>query len=154
MATTNAVSTNTYKAATDFAAGDLGKLVRISAADTVSIVDAVTQTPIGVLAEAPAKAGQAVPVARLQGIIKVRAGGAVTAGQLAVPAADGRVTGVCGHQLDSCRHNVRRRIQCRRGGGRAHRIERPAGWREYLGVRRESCPTFNHPVPTFTLTRR
>ena len=94
MATTNAVSTNTYKAATDFAVEDLGKLVRISAADTVSIVDAVTQTPIGVLAEAPAKAGQAVPVARLQGIIKVRAGGAVTAGQLAVPAADGRVTGV------------------------------------------------------------
>ncbi len=94
MATTNAVATNTYKAATDFAAGDLGKLVRISAADTVSIVDAVTQTPIGVLAEAPAKAGQAVPVARLQGIIKVHVGGAVTAGQLAVPAADGRVTGV------------------------------------------------------------
>ena len=78
MATTNAVATNTYKAATDFAAGDLGKLVRISAPDTVSIVDAVTQTPIGVLAEAPAKVGQAVPVARLQGIIKVRADGRVT----------------------------------------------------------------------------
>lgn len=70
--------------------GGIGKVIKATA---------VTQTVIGVLAEEPrtdvTSDGESVPVVMLQGIVKVKAGATVTAGQLIVPdTTPGRVAGV------------------------------------------------------------
>lgn len=70
--------------------GDVGKVIKATA---------VTDTVIGILAENPRSDlttdGLTVPVVLLQGKVAVKAGGAVTAGQLVVPdATAGRVIGV------------------------------------------------------------
>lgn len=96
MATTESINTVSLIAGAAFAAGDFGKLVEIdsSASRTVTIVNGLADTVVGVLAEVPVLIGQAVPVALLAGILKVQAGAGITAGQILVPAADGQVTGV------------------------------------------------------------
>ena len=60
---------------------------------------AVTDTVIGVLAENPSADattdGNSVPVTLLQGVVKMKAGATITAGQLIVPdTTAGRVAGV------------------------------------------------------------
>lgn len=69
---------------------DVGKVIKATA---------VGNTVIGVLAENPrtdvSTDGYSVPVALLQGVVKMKAGAAITAGQLIVPdATAGRVAGV------------------------------------------------------------
>lgn len=69
---------------------DVGKVIKTTA---------VTQTPIGVLAENPRSDlttdGITVPVVLLQGVILVKAGATITAGQIIVPhTTAGRVAGV------------------------------------------------------------
>lgn len=84
--------------------GDLFELLQVendAGVGKVIKTTAVTNTPIGVLGENPdAEAttdGETVPVVLLQGIVKVKAGGAVTAGNLLVPdVTPGRVIGVAG----------------------------------------------------------
>jgi hypothetical protein len=71
---------------------DVGKVVKTTA---------VTQTPVGILGENPngesSTDGVTVPVVLLQGVVKIMAGGAVTAGDLIVPdATPGLVIGVTG----------------------------------------------------------
>lgn len=70
--------------------GDVGKVIKTTA---------VTNTPIGVLAEEPrtdaTTDGETVPVVLLQGVVKMKAGATITAGQLIVPdVTAGRVAGV------------------------------------------------------------
>jgi len=70
--------------------GDVGKVIRATA---------VTNTVIGILGEEPrtdaTTDGLTVPVVLLQGRVMVKAGAAITAGQLIVPdATAGRVAGV------------------------------------------------------------
>jgi hypothetical protein len=72
--------------------GGVGKVIKATA---------VTNTVIGILAENPrtdlTTDGLSVPVVLLQGKVAVKAGGAVTAGDLIVPdATAGRVIGVTG----------------------------------------------------------
>ena len=82
--------------------GDIYELLKIeddSNVGKVIKVTATTDTPIGILAEDPDSVattdGMTVPVVLLQGIVKIKAGGAVTAGQLLIPdATAGRVIGV------------------------------------------------------------
>lgn len=84
--------------------GDLFELLQVendAGVGKVIKTTAVTNTPIGVLGENPDAAattdGETVPVVMLQGIVKVKAGGAVTAGNLLVPdVTPGRVIGVAG----------------------------------------------------------
>jgi hypothetical protein len=69
---------------------DVGKVIKTTA---------VTNTPIGILAENPrtdaTTDGETVPVVLLQGVVKVKAGATITAGQLIVPdTTAGRVAGV------------------------------------------------------------
>ena len=71
---------------------DVGKVIKTTA---------VAQTPIGVLAENPnadqTSDGETVPVILLQGVVPVKAGGTVTAGDILVPdTTAGRVIGVTG----------------------------------------------------------
>ncbi|MEE8609005.1 MAG: hypothetical protein V3S55_15480 [Nitrospiraceae bacterium] len=70
--------------------GGIGKVIKATA---------VTQVVVGVLAEEPrtdiTTDGETVPVALLQGIVKLKAGGTVTAGDLVVPdSTPGRVVTV------------------------------------------------------------
>ena len=70
--------------------GGVGKVIKATA---------VTQTVIGVLGEEPRSDattdGETVPVVLLQGIVMMKAGAAITAGQLIVPdVTAGRVAGV------------------------------------------------------------
>ena len=81
-----------FLAGSDFT-GDLHKLCEISAANTVDVVNATTDHPVGVIAE-EVLAGVEVPVTMLEGRVKVLAGAAITVGQLLVPDAAGAVTGV------------------------------------------------------------
>lgn len=84
--------------------GDFGELLKIEDdADVGKVIKttAVTDSPIGVLAENPDGAattdGETVPVALLGGggVLKMKAGGVVTAGDLIVPdVTAGRVIGV------------------------------------------------------------
>ena len=82
--------------------GDVYELLKIeddSNVGKVIKVTATTDSPVGILAEDPDSVattdGVTVPVVLLQGIVKVKAGGAVTAGQLLIPdATAGRVIGV------------------------------------------------------------
>lgn len=72
--------------------GGVGKVVKATA---------VANTVIGILAEDPradvTTDGLSVPVALLEGVVKVKAGATITAGQLIVPdATAGRVAGVTG----------------------------------------------------------
>lgn len=98
MAVSEAVKTISFVAGEAFVAADVGKLVEVSGANTVALVNAATDLPVGVLAEAPLEIGQAVPVALIAagGRLKIQAGAAITAGQLLIAAADGQVTGVAG----------------------------------------------------------
>ena len=72
--------------------GDVGKVIKATA---------VGNTVVGVLGEEPradsSTDGEAVPVILLQGIVPVKAGATITAGNLIVPdATAGRVAGVDG----------------------------------------------------------
>ena len=95
MASFQKAETVTLEAGAAFTNADFGKLVEMSATDRrVTIVDGTTDTIVGVLAETPKTEGEGVAIALLHGILKMQAGGNVTAGQIAVPANDGQVTGV------------------------------------------------------------
>ena len=94
MASSNASMGVPLIAGAAFTAADFGKLVKISAARTVTLVSALTDTVAGVLAQAPAASGESVTIAQLQGIIKVQAGATITVGHILIPATDGQVTGV------------------------------------------------------------
>ncbi len=82
--------------------GDLHEILQIEDDSNVGKVikaTAVANTVIGVLAENPDSVattdGEIVPVVLLQGIVKVKAGATITAGQLIVPdTTAGRVAGV------------------------------------------------------------
>lgn len=76
-----------------FVEGDFGKVVTMdSAARTVVLAAAATETPVGILGSAPAALGDVVPIIPLNGAIgKVKCGGAVAVGDLLVAAADGEV---------------------------------------------------------------
>ncbi len=88
-----------------FAEGDFGKCLEVSADNTVTLVDGLTDTVVGLLGSAPAAQGDTVPVVPLNaGRLKFHAGGAITAGQILVPAADARVTGVA--NIDAIGVNV------------------------------------------------
>ena len=104
MATTEGACSLSLLAGAAFVAADLGKLVTISGANTVSIVSGLTDTVAGVLGQSPAAQGEEIAVLELRGRIKVRAGGSVSAGQIAVPAANGKITGVA--SIDALGANV------------------------------------------------
>ncbi len=82
--------------------GDFAELLQFENDNGVAKViktTAVTNTPIGVLGEDPDSAattdGETVPVVMLEGVVLVKAGANITAGQLIVPDTDaGRVAGV------------------------------------------------------------
>ncbi len=82
--------------------GDLFEILQVEDDSNVGKVikaTAVADTVIGILAEEPdpdaTTDGLTVPVVLLQGIVKVKAGASITAGQLIVPdATAGRVAGV------------------------------------------------------------
>ena len=82
--------------------GDFGELLQIENDGGVGKViktTGVTNTPVGILAEEPDTAattdGEIVPVALLEGVVKVKAGATITAGQIIVPdSTPGRVAGV------------------------------------------------------------
>lgn len=82
--------------------GDVYELLYVendSGVGKVIKTTAVTQTPIGVLAENPSADastdGVTVPVALLQGVVLMKAGAAITAGYIVVPdTTTGRVAGV------------------------------------------------------------
>lgn len=70
--------------------GGVGKVIKATA---------VTETVVGILAEEPRSDattdGENVPVVMLEGVVKVKAGATITAGELIVPdVTAGRVTGV------------------------------------------------------------
>jgi hypothetical protein len=70
--------------------GGIGKVIKATA---------VTDTVVGILGEDPdgtaTTDGEMVPVVMLQGIVKVKAGATITAGQLIVPdVTAGRVAGI------------------------------------------------------------
>ncbi len=101
MATTNATVAVTLIAGEDLR-GDLFGILQFEDDSGVAKVikaTAVTNTVIGILAEEPATDvttdGIGVPVLLLQGIVKVKAGATITAGDLIVPdVTPGRVAGV------------------------------------------------------------
>lgn len=88
--------------------GDYGEVVALNSSGQAVVATAVTDHPIGVVAEGsdttPSGVGRAVPavgsavaIAQLQsgGILKVKAGAAITVGQyLVLHATDGTVAGV------------------------------------------------------------
>ncbi len=82
--------------------GDFAELLKIEDDSDVGKViktTAVTDSPVGILAEDPDSEattdGVRVPVVLLQGVVKVKAGAAITAGQLIVPdTTAGRVAGI------------------------------------------------------------
>lgn len=104
MATQNAI-THTFKAAGDLSAKQY-HLVELTAAQTVSACDAITDVAIGVLQNDPNAAGQPAEVAIL-GTAKVVAGAAIAAGARVAPTAAGKAqTAVatqypCGIALDA-----------------------------------------------------
>lgn len=82
--------------------GDLYEILQVeddSGVGKVIKATAVTQVVVGILGEEPrtdaTTDGESVPVVLLQGIVKVKAGGTVTAGDIVVPdVTAGRVIGV------------------------------------------------------------
>ena len=79
--------------------GDFAEALTVNSSGQVIKTTAATNHIVGALAENPAVSttGVAVPVAIIGGggILKIKAGGAITAGQLVVPSATaGRVDGV------------------------------------------------------------
>ena len=81
--------------------GALYNILVVNTSGQVVKATVVTETVVGILAEEPrtdaVSTGETVPVAILQGIVKVKAGGVVTAGDLVVPdATTGLVIGVTG----------------------------------------------------------
>lgn len=84
--------------------GDIYEILQVEDdADVGKVIKAtgVTNTVIGVLGEEPrtdvTTDGETVPVVLLEGVVKVKAGGTVTAGDLIVPdVTAGRVIGVTG----------------------------------------------------------
>ena len=98
MANYQAVKVVTLPAGEDLT-GDYAEIVKINATGQIVKVTAVTDVTVGVLAEsAPSSAtGQGVPVALIGGggILKMKAGAAIVAGNLIVPhTTDGRVAGI------------------------------------------------------------
>ena len=107
MATTQVVKTVSLPRGATFR-GDIGKVVKLNTSGQVVLTEAVTDFPVGVLAEADAPAvegvgqsvapvGSAIAVALLSpsGILKMKAGAAVTAGQhVLLHATGGTVQGV------------------------------------------------------------
>jgi hypothetical protein len=82
--------------------GDLHEILQFendSGEAKVIKATAVTDTVVGILGEEPRTDadtdGETVPVVLLQGVVKVKAGATITAGELIVPdVTAGRVTGV------------------------------------------------------------
>lgn len=103
MSATQAVKTVNLIAGEDLRNG-FGLLVTVENDSDVGKViktTAVTDTPVGIIAENPrsdiSTDGYGVPVVLLQGVVKMVAGAAITAGQLIVPdTTAGRVAGVTG----------------------------------------------------------
>ena len=98
MSNYQAVKVVTLPAGEDLT-GDFAEIVKLNASGQVIKVTAVTDITIGALSEsAPSSAtGQGVPVALIGGggIIKVKAGAAIAAGNLLIPdGTDGRVAGI------------------------------------------------------------
>ncbi len=92
MASFESAKSITMIAGSDFT-GDIYKLVEVTTvANTVDIVDGLTDTVVGVIGE-EVLSGRDVPIILLQGRVKVRAGAAITIGQVLIPATDGEVTG-------------------------------------------------------------
>ncbi len=73
--------------------GDLFKCAKINSSGEMILVAATTDAVNGIVGEEVAN-GVSGNLVLLTGRILVKAGATVTAGQLAVPADDGRVTGV------------------------------------------------------------
>lgn len=86
------VSPITRIAAADFSDA-LYKLAVINSSGLAALAASATAAIAGVIGM-NAASGEAVPVNPLVGRLKVKAGGAITAGQLLVPDASGTVTGV------------------------------------------------------------
>jgi hypothetical protein len=91
MASFESAKSITLIAGSDFT-GDLYKVVEITADNTCDIVGALTDTVVGIVGEEVLSGGN-VPIVLLQGRVKVRAGAAITVGQVVIPATDGEVTG-------------------------------------------------------------
>jgi hypothetical protein len=81
-----------FKSSGDLSAGQ-GKLVKLSAADTVALVAAATDRPIGVLQNKPKSASEAAEVAPLVGRLSIVSDGTtpIAAGDYVGPDASGRV---------------------------------------------------------------
>lgn len=92
MSSSESVRAVSLIAGSDFT-GDLNKVVQISAANTVDLATAATQTAIGIVGE-EVTLGVVTPVVLLQGRVKVLAGGTITVGQLLQVDATSRVVGV------------------------------------------------------------
>ena len=99
MASSEANKSVTLIADTSILTGDIYRLVKITAENTVGRAVASTDTPIGVLGENPAPSGaagaaqvpaaQSLPVTLLQGRVKVLAGGTLAVGDLVIADANG-----------------------------------------------------------------
>ena len=99
MAKYNAITTVTLPAGQAFGRGSIYHLLKVENDGDVGKVvntDAVTDGAIGVLMEdGPIRDGEFVSVALLQGVVPMKAGDAITAGQTIVPDATvGRVNGL------------------------------------------------------------
>jgi hypothetical protein len=92
MASFESAESISLLAGSDFT-GDLYKVAEISAANTADVANATTDVVAGIIGE-EVTSGKVFPLVLLKGRVKVRAGAAITVGQLIVPAADGEVTGV------------------------------------------------------------
>ena len=97
MASYQAIKVVTLPAGEDLT-GDYAEIVKINATGQVVKVTAVTDVTVGVLAEsAPSSAtGQGVSVALIAagGVLKMKAGAVIAAGNLIIPhATDGAVAG-------------------------------------------------------------
>ncbi len=72
-----------------------GQPVEVTGVRTVSPTSAVTDVVVGIAAETVASGGD-VPIALLEGVLEVIAGGVITPGQVCIPTAAGAVIGVTG----------------------------------------------------------
>lgn len=91
MATTDALRTITLTAGADLSSGQY-KIVQLSAANTVTLATASTQTILGVLVNAPGS-GEAAEVA-IEGVAKVIADGSVAVGDLITADSNSVATSV------------------------------------------------------------
>jgi len=98
MATTDALRTITLTAGADLSSGQY-KIVQLSAANTVTLATASTQTILGVLVNAPGS-GEAAEVA-IEGVAKVIADGSVAVGDLITADSNSVATSVTQADADS-----------------------------------------------------